>query len=52
MSRSKKVIKPVVILPVGQDMEEFQKTVDKIYIEMVKNQLKKSNCEIEKQKSS
>lgn len=45
MSRLKKAVKVVVILPDGKNLEQFQINVNKIYLEMVKLQLKKSNIE-------
>lgn len=45
MSRLKKAVKVVVILPDGKNLEQFQINVNKIYLEMVKIQLKKSNIE-------
>lgn len=45
MSRLKKAVKVVVILPDGKNLEQLQINVNKIYLEMVKIQLKKSNIE-------
>lgn len=46
MARTKKNIQIVVVPPNGQGMEEFQKMVNEVYCEMVRQKLLALNIEV------